>query len=919
MGFPLRLLAREVYDRVVALRGPSVAALVTGEEKIVPANAKYFICTVESMPIGTGADFLAVDEIQLCTDPERGHVFTDRLLNARGLHETLFLGAATMRPRIAQLVPQARFLFWERYSVLSWAGPKKVSRLPRRSAVVAFSADQVYAIAELIRRQKGGAAVVMGALSPRTRNAQVAMFQNGDVEFLVATDAIGMGLNLDLKHVWFAGASKFDGQRHRRLMAQELAQIAGRAGRFMEDGGFGVTADCPPFDPEVVEAIEEHRFPDAGALQWRNAALNFASAPALIASLDTPAPMRGLQRTREAEDLAVLRLLAADPDVAETAQGARAVRLLWDVCQIPDYRKTMASEHAELLRRIYGFLTTGSRVIPADWISAQVRRIDKTDGDIDALSKRLAYIRTWTYAANRKDWLHDAAGWRETTRAVEDRLSDALHARLTQRFVDRRTSVLMRRLKQKEELVATVEKDGGVTVEGEHVGRIEGLRFQPDREAEGVHGKTLRAASTGPVAAELTQRVERLYAAPDGDIDFTEQGGIVWDNVVIGRLEAGADALSPVAKIFADELLEATSLERAERRAQQWIDRRIANLFEPLIALRDDAGIAGIGKGIVFRLVEALGVLPRGPVAKDVKAIEQETRAQMRKHGLRFGQYTLFMPMLLKPAPTRLRVVLWGLMQKLEEIPPPPPPGVVTMPAPQETPAAYFAMAGYRKAGPRALRVDMLERLADMIRPLDARAGFEAAADMLSITGLTLEQFAELMTGLGYRGERGERPKRKPGTREITLSDGTVATLTPIESADEAPAEDAEKDAEPDLDVFYTFRILPRGRNQRGEPRKSGDRPPRRRPAKPEGKAPDGKAAAAAKGGAGRRAAPSQDKGERRGGEKRSGPKPAGPKRKPPPRDDHKPKRFESGPGGGKRGVDPDSPFAILQQLKDGQ
>jgi len=782
MGFPLRLLAREVYDRIVELRGPSVVALVTGEEKIVPAAAKYFICTVESMPIETGADFVAVDEIQLCADPERGHVFTDRLLGARGMHETLFLGAMTMRDSIRAIIPEAQFLFRERYSVLSYVGPKKISRLPGRSAVVAFSTDQVYAIAELLRRQKGGAAVVMGALSPRTRNAQVKMFQEGEVEYLVATDAIGMGLNLDLKSVWFAGSSKFDGRKHRRLEAQELAQIAGRAGRYTNDGTFGVSADCRPLDPEMVEAIEEHRFRPVGALQWRNSALNFANPDALLKSLDMPSPMMGLQRTREAEDVAALRMLSRDPDIQMMAKGANATRLLWDVCQIPDFRKTMMTEHVELLARIYGFLTTASRVIPEDWMRTQVQRIDKTDGDIDVLSKRLAFIRTWTYAANRSEWLQDAARWRDKTRAVEDRLSDALHTRLTQRFVDRRTSVLMRRLKQKEDLVATVEKDGRVTVEGEHVGRIEGLRFQPDKEAEGVHEKTLRAASTGPVAAELTQRVERLYAAADGAIDFTEQGGIVWDNVVIGRLEKGADALSPAVRIFADELLEPTSLERAQRRCQQWIERKIAAQFEPLLTIKNDESITGIGKGVAFQVVEALGVLPRGPIANDVKSIEQDVRANMRKHGLRFGQYTLFMPLLLKPAPTRLRVMLWGLSEGMEDIPAPPPAGVVTFPAPEGVPNAYFPMAGYRRAGNRALRLDMLERLADMLRPLDARKGFEATADMLSITGLTLEQFSDLMAGMGYRGERGERLKVKPAKEEPKAET----------KSDDAPAEASE-------------------------------------------------------------------------------------------------------------------------------
>jgi ATP-dependent RNA helicase SUPV3L1/SUV3 len=589
----------------------------------------------------------------------------------------------------------------------------------------------------------------------------------------------------------------------------------------------------------------------------------------------------------------------------------------------------------------------------------QVQRIDKTDGDIDVLSKRLAFIRTWTYAANRTEWLQDAARWRDKTRAVEDRLSDALHSRLTQRFVDRRTSVLMRRLKQKEDLVATVDKDGSVTVEGEHVGRIEGLRFQPDKEAEGVHEKTLRAASTAPVAAELTQRVEKLYAAPDGALDFTEQGGIVWGNVVIGRLEKGADALSPMARVFADELLEATSIERAQRRCQQWIDRKITTQFEPLLAIKNDESITGIGKGVVFQLVEALGVLPRGPVANDVKSIEQDVRAIMRKHGLRFGQYTLFMPLLLKPAPTRLRVMLWGLSQAMDDIPAPPPAGVVTFPAPEGVPHGYFPMAGYRKAGNRALRLDMLERLADMLRPLDARKGFEATPDMLSITGLTLEQFSELMTGMGYRGERAERPKVKPAPKDPAPADETADTAakldpvvpephtppaldevilgdTPAAALDSAPAATAEAAGDTaaveaveaelggidilvntETETYYTFRILPRGRQQRGDgPRRKPNEGGNARRSGPPGG--DAGAAKPVSTGPGARKSHAQNVGgSGRPNRGKQGGQPGGGKGRRPAK--QQPQTFKSAPPKQDRKVDPDSPFAILQRLKDGK
>ena len=470
IGLPLRLLAREVYDKIVALRGPSVVALVTGEERIVPDRAAYWVCTVEAMPEGMGCDFLAIDEIQLCADPERGHVFTDRLLRARGLLETVFLGSDTMRPTIAALVPQAQFMRRERMSQLVYTGSKKISRMQPRSAIVGFSVDNVYAIAELLRRQKGGAAVVMGALSPRTRNAQVALYQNGEVDYLVATDASGMGLNLDINHVAFSALTKFDGRRMRQLAPNELAQIAGRAGRGMSDGTFGVTGEAGPLDDEVASAIQDHRFTPLRKLQWRNPDLNFASPEALIHALEMQPKDELLVRTRDSDDLLALKALVQIDEVRARASSVAAVRLLWDVCRVPDFRGISNAEHASLLQAIFGFLHQRGRV-PNDWMARAVKRIDRTDGDIDALSKRLAFIRTWTYVAQRKDWVDDESHWRGETRAVEDRLSDALHQRLTQRFVDRRTSVLLRRLKQKEALLAEVNDKGEVTVEGEFVGR----------------------------------------------------------------------------------------------------------------------------------------------------------------------------------------------------------------------------------------------------------------------------------------------------------------------------------------------------------------------------------------------------------------------------------------------------------------
>jgi ATP-dependent RNA helicase SUPV3L1/SUV3 len=928
IGFPLRLLAREVYDRVVALRGPRAAALITGEEKIAPAGAQYVICTVESMPLDWGADFAAVDEIQLCADPERGHVFTDRLLRARGTHETLFLGAETMRARIAALIPKARFVTRPRFSTLSYAGAKKISRLPPRSAVVAFSAESVYAIAELLRRQKGGAAVVMGALSPRTRNAQVALYQNGDVEHLVATDAIGMGLNLDLNHVAFAGLSKFDGHRHRGLTPQELAQIAGRAGRHMSDGAYGVTGEAPGLDPDVVESIAANRFDPVGKLHWRNARLDFGATPALLRSLEAAPPHPDLIRAREADDMTALRTLWADPAIQDRTRGGPAVRLLWDVCQIPDFRKTAHAEHVSLLERIYMFLHGDAGVIPSDWIEAQVVRLDRTDGDIDALSKRLAYVRTWTYVANRGRWLDDPGAWRERTRAVEDRLSDALHDGLTKRFVDRRTSVLMQRLKQKERLVAEVTDAGEVSVEGHAVGRLEGFRFRPDPAAGAAELKTLTTASVQALQAHLAHRADKFYNAPDTEIDVTEQGGLMWGADAVGRLEPGPDQLSPRVRGFVDETADPAVAEKVERRLSHWIERKIKALFEPLLTLRDDPAMTGLARGLGFQLVEALGVLPRRAIADDVKQLDQEGRSLLRKYGVRFGQHHVFMPALLKPAPTRFRLILWSLFQKFDDFPVAPPPGLVTIPLAPGAPEGFYVRAGYRPCGARALRIDMLERLADMLRPMDGRAGFEATPEMLSITGCTLEQFADLMQGLGFAAEKGERPKAPKGAAVAKAVPETPAAadpaapsaepVAPQEDEPAAPADEAvaataapetpadpESAAAPDAAVetetFYTFTVAPR--------RAPRERPPRRRPA-PVKPAP----AAAENPPAPRHAEAPRPQKSFKGGPKPKG-KPHGADRK--PRHEEPQRTFSASPREDRRAIDPDSPFAVLRQLKD--
>ena len=820
IGLPLRLLAREVYDKIAQVRGPSCVALVTGEERIVPAKANYWVCTVEAMPENLSVECLIVDEIQLSADPERGYIFTDRLLKSRGKLETIFLGAETMKGPIKTLIPDVLIQNRKRMSNLTYAGSKKISRMPPRSAIVSFSVDNVYGIAELIRRQKGGAAVVMGALSPRTRNAQVELYQNGDVDYLVATDAIGMGLNLDVNHVAFSSISKFDGRTMRFLAPNELAQIAGRAGRGMSDGSFGETGEVAALDEDVVKAIVEHRFKPLRKLMWRNSELSFVSTETLIQSLDKQTESEVLVKAREADDFIALKTLSQSPDLQFRINDKSSIKLLWDVCRTPDFRGISSVEHTNLLEEIFKFLYEFS-AIPDDWFGQQIKRLDRTDGDIDVLSKRLAFIRTWTYVAQRQSWLHDVSHWRGVTRALEDRLSDALHERLTQRFVDRRTSVLLRRLKQKEALLAEVNENGEVTVEGEFVGKLEGFRFKQDKETTAQEAKTIKSASLQALLPHFNLRADRLYNAPDTEIDFTEQGGLMWGDQAVGKLITGDDIMHPKVAAFVDSEAGTEVLNKVERRLQHFVDRKISLLFEPLVNLQKDEELTGLAKGFGFQLFESLGILRRQNVLAEVKSLDQDARSLLRKHGVRFGQFTVFMPLLLKPAPTRLRLVLWALSKNLDEFPEAPPPGLVTVPVSTEAPEQYDDMSGYRNAGDRAIRIDMLERLADLLRAEDSRNGFEANADMLSITGMTQEQFANLMEGLGYSAEKGEREKVK--AIEITdnadVNGQEKSSLDPQNNEVKPQADKIEGRGElaeeKDIETFYTFKWINKQTNKR--------------------------------------------------------------------------------------------------------
>ena len=801
IGLPLRLLAREVYDRIVAARGAHVAALITGEEKIVPPSPRYWICTVEAMPVDREVAFLAIDEAQLAADRDRGRVFTSRLLYARGLAETLFLGSDTIRPILRSLFPDISFVSRDRLSVLSYAGPKKVTRLPRRSAIVGFSAETVYAVAELIRRQRGGAAVILGALSPRTRNAQAALYQSGEVDHLVATDAIGMGLNMDIDHVAFAARRKFDGRGVRDLKNDELAQIAGRAGRYMRDGAFGVTADCPPLDEETVNAIEEHRFDPVRALQWRSEEIDFSNLDALAASLNQPPPRIELQRALPGEDETALARLAGHEDIEAMEPRGRDLALLWDVCQTPDFRKVAPDHHARLLGDIYLQLMGDGR-IASSWLSPRVERLDRTDGDIDAISSRIAHVRTWTYLSHRSDWVEDALYWQEKARAIEDSLSDALHEKLTQRFVDRRTSVLMKKLRDDVELLAGVTEDGEVIVEGQFIGRLLGFEFMVDPRVTGADAKRMRAAADRALAPELAARAALLANADAQDLTLREDGVILWRSAPVAHIEKGPAPLRPNLSVRGLETLSPHLRGRIHDRLSEFVAARIEGLLGPLIALthaantNEDGGLAALSRGVAFRLVENFGAMARTQFGDDLKKLDQDERSKLRKLGVRFGEYTLFMPALLKPAPARLLTMLWALWtERNPRAFEPPKAGLVSAPLDTNLPHAFYYAAGYRPSGARAIRIDMLERLAGLVRAErrdEFRGGFAPTQQMMSLVGCSGEEFEAILSSLGYRKEtlRGDQiPKPKAAKEPAEGAAKPDSDAAP--DAQGAPGEDA--------------------------------------------------------------------------------------------------------------------------------
>jgi len=755
MGFPLRLLAREIYDRVVRLKGPDSVALITGEEKILPPHARWFLCTAESMPLDREFAFVGLDEAQLGADRERGHVFTDRLLRARGREETMILGSGALKPMLKALVPDAEVIGRPRFSTLSHAGARKLSRLPRRSAVVAFSAEEVYAVAEALRRLRGGAAVVMGALSPRTRNAQVAMFQAGEVDYLVATDAIGMGLNMDVAHVAFASLSKFDGHRQRRLTIAEMAQIAGRAGRHQKDGSFGALHEDGPnaFTPEEILAIEAHQVPRLEYLYWRDGEPDVTDLDALIASLETRPEAEVLRPAPEATDLAVLKRLAEEDWVRARTRTAPGVARLWAACSLPDFRKLGADPHARFVGRVFAHLSEGNGHVPHTWFADEVARLDRVEGDVETLAGRIAATRSWAYIAHRSDWLADPAHWAERTRAVEERLSDALHASLTQRFVDKRTTALLRQIGAGTgELPVTVGPEGEVMVDEHRLGRLDGFRFEVAPDARAADKRLLMAAAEKHLAGELRARAGALAESEDGALRLASDGAaaaLLWKDLRVASVVRGVTLARPRVQLDrALDVLEPQLRTAIAKRLETWLAAQIARHLPALAkldaAMRDPAAGSPL-RALASALLEAGGLLPRRAAGQLVEGLDAPARKALRSIGVAIGTLDIFAPGLLKPQPALWRRLLMGL-------PDGPPDGATVLS--RNAPGADL-VHGFRPLGSQAVRIDLVERIARAAHESrEGRKPFTPDPALATSIGVQPDTLARLMAQLGFRSAR---------------------------------------------------------------------------------------------------------------------------------------------------------------------
>ncbi len=770
MGLPLRLLAREVYDRVTAEIGEQQVALITGEERRVPRKPRYWICTTEAMPLHRTVDFMAVDEVQMAMHPERGHVFTDRILNARGASETWFMGAETILPLLQELVPTIEVNRHPRLSKLSYAGHKRLSALPPRTAVVAFSVAHVYEIAERLRRQHGGTAVVLGALSPRTRNAQVALYQGGEVPVMVATDAIGMGLNLDIHHVALARRHKYDGREHRELYADELGQIAGRAGRYKRDGSFGPTGDCDDFPPELVDALEHHHFAPLRRIWYRNTDLDFSSVDTLQDSLAARPPRRFLNRLLRAVDTDSLDKLAEHEEIRPRLNSPEDVALLWQICQVPDFRKSMLDAHTALLRQLFVQLTGPKQRIDPDWLERNVSRLDRFDGEVEMLMTRTAYIRTWTYISHRADWLDDTAHWQERTRDIEDRLSDALHEQLTRRFVDKRTMVLVKHM-DSDRLETTVAEDDSVRAHGMELGRLVGLDFVVTPGASREADKAARKAARSGLGDELQRRIESLVQASDDDFAVAERGTILWLGNPVGRITAGRDLLSPQVKVSTFGMVGPGDRQRIERRLVAWA-KDLVNLVVGDLRTPDNAKLSPPARGLLYALEQNLGVVPRGKVHEQVESLSGADRQRLARLDVRLGRQFVYQARRFTPAHLAARRALWIAQNSHREITRDPPAALHESPASftlsADFPEGLRRALGFLAMGPRAVRVDQAERVAARLRKAGRKGPFELPEDIVSWLGCSREDLPEVVAAFGYRPlpTEADRPLRWAAPRD---------------------------------------------------------------------------------------------------------------------------------------------------------
>ncbi len=753
IGFPLRLLAREVYDKIIKKISLDKVALITGEEKIIPSNAKYFLCTVESMPIDKHLEFVGVDEIQMCADHERGHIFTDRLLNMRGEKLTMLMGSSTIKNIISKLNGDIEFINRERLSKLTYAGHKKISRIERKTAIIAFSAEEVYAIAELIRRQKGGAAIVMGSLSPKTRNAQVELYQSGDVDFLVATDAIGMGINMDLDFVYFSNVKKFDGKKLRRLNLAEIGQIAGRAGRYLNDGSFGITGDCKEISPEEVELLENHRFEEIKTLFWRNTNLNFNNPISLIRSLEEKPQVEWLRKIHECEDEKALKYFLKDQRILNIGFDKKTLMLLWECCQIPDFVKKAYGNHFEVIGNVFKFLTSKKGLISEDYMRLQLMKLDKLDGNVDSLSNRIANVRTWSYVSNKNNWVENQSYWIEKTKHLEDRLSDRLHEELTKTFIDRRASVLARGLKQDMEFKTEILQNNDVKIDDQFIGKIKGLKLELDLKKGALETdiKSLKKAARQTIGPELEKRIQSIIDT--GLINLNEDFKIYWNDFPIAKLTTGNDYLNPNFDLIIDDIVEQNVKQKLNDYINKWIQTKINNVLKSLIDLKNIKENNSSIKALAYQLYENNGVLKRDQVSEYLKSLEQNERKILRDLGVKFGRYHVFLYQLIKPEAVSLRTLLWkNFHQKFHNLKP-PTFGLNFLDDKEIKNKNFMLLCGFEKFDNFFVRIDILERLFVLIINSSSKENSEIklVPEMLNLLGCSKDNFKKLLQKMKYK------------------------------------------------------------------------------------------------------------------------------------------------------------------------